>query len=164
MPGEGVFGAKKQRGTLPPVLIHAPLLRLKGFATTPMLAIVARGYERGSSSTSSSSWALIASSGLGPWKSSFKGSLPLLLLVETMVLLKVGDENLAEIDRNENTMKTRYTDLGGSRGLYSKKFRNKRKVCGGNLVGDGIQGPHTTWRCDQGWARARTWCGALGHR
>ena len=71
-----------------PVLIRAPLLRLKGFATTPMLAMVARGYERGSSSTSSS---LISSSYLGASKSSFKGSLPLLLLVETMVLLKLGD-------------------------------------------------------------------------
>ena len=39
---------------------------------------------------------------------------------------------LAETARNENTMRKRYTDLGGSGGLYSKKFHNERKVSGEN--------------------------------
>ena len=39
---------------------------------------------------------------------------------------------LSETDRNKNTTKTRYTNLGGSGGLYITKFHNKRKVLGEN--------------------------------
>jgi hypothetical protein len=38
LPEEDVRGAKVWHGTPPPVLIHALLLNLLGFITTPMLA------------------------------------------------------------------------------------------------------------------------------
>jgi hypothetical protein len=57
-----------------------------------------------------------------PWSN---GNLSLLWLGVLVIILQ---RLLTEIDRNENTTRKRYMDLGESRGLYSQKFDNKRKA------------------------------------
>jgi hypothetical protein len=64
---------------------------------------------------------------LGSWWSSFEGVFSLSLLAEAMMLLQLGTTP----DRNkskQNTTRTRYTDLGQSGGLYTRKFNNKTKA------------------------------------
>jgi hypothetical protein len=45
---------------------------------------------------------------------------------EDMVTLKLR-QLLTETDRNKNTMRTRYTDLGQSKGLYRQKLNIEMK-------------------------------------
>ena len=72
-----------------------------------------------------------------------------------MVLLD-QKQILAENSSKQNTTRKRYTDLGGSGGLYSKKFHDIRKVPGRNRVGEGLRGAIPIWRRGQGGARATT--------
>src|SRR4051812_11620133 len=70
---------------------------------------------------------------------------------------------LTEIYRNKNTTRTRYTDLGGSGGLYIAKFNNIRKVLGKNRTETGsvvVTPPGGTAR----WARATGWSWPPGLR
>ena len=59
-----------------------------------------------------------------------------------------------EIARNENTTRKRYTDLGGSGGLYIKKFYDKRKGTRRTRVGKELRGDLTIPRRGLGLARA----------
>jgi hypothetical protein len=104
LPGGDVRGAKVWHGTPPPVLIYELLLNLLGFVTTPILAMIERGHERCSSSSTS----LTASSfGSRSWQSSSEGILSLSSLEEAMMLLELRtnpDRNSSKQKHDENTI------------------------------------------------------------
>ena len=56
---------------------------------------------------------------------------------------------LTEIDRNKNTMRTRYKNLGEPGGSYITKFQCIRKVLVRKRGGDGARGAHTPSRRGQ---------------
>lgn len=91
-----------------------------------------------------------------------------IIFIRKLLALVLGDHGASrpktDPGRNsskQNTSRTRYTDLQGSRGLYSKNFLDKRKVPDRTRVGKGRRGGQTIGRRGPRSGRAGLWCHAL---